>query len=274
MAAQSISDNARNWLKALSYAEGTTRNGEIRYDIMFGGGRFDDLSRHPDTVIDGGRYKSAAAGAYQFMPATWEGVARDLNLTNFGPDAQDQAALQLMRYRGVDPDTAPINAKNVALLAPEWASLPNLQGVSHYDQPVVSLSSVQEAGNAPVSFRRSAVRSPLVGTEQQPNPNSGANLVDPTANSGSSNLQTVLSALNVVGGKLNEMSDSSEAHKRGRALLNTPFSDESGSTTEQDLRTQVRGETGNFNKSVLGGSTDFLKEAITQGLSQALSAYQ
>ena len=52
----------RALLNTISYAEGTS--GPDGYHTMFGGGKFDDLSRHPDRVIDGGRYRSAAAGRY------------------------------------------------------------------------------------------------------------------------------------------------------------------------------------------------------------------
>lgn len=144
-----ISENARNWLNAISASEGTTRNGQVHYNIMFGGGEFHDLSKHPDTVIDGGRYKSAAAGAYQFMPGTWGRVSSALKLQDFGPYSQDQAALQLMRWRGVDPDTAPMTPENVHKLAPEWASLPTLSGKSYYGQPVKSFQFVAQAFGNP-----------------------------------------------------------------------------------------------------------------------------
>ena len=144
-----VSPNARNWLNAISAAEGTTRNGKVQYNIMFGGGTFNDLSKHPDTVIDSGRYRSAAAGAYQFMSATYRGVARDLNLQDFSPESQDQAALELIRRRGVDPDRDPITRENVAKLAPEWAALPTLSGKSFYNQPVKSFEFVSRAGGNP-----------------------------------------------------------------------------------------------------------------------------
>lgn len=144
-----VSPNARKWLNAISAAEGTTRGGKVQYNIMFGGGTFNDLSKHPDTVIDSGRYRSAAAGAYQFMPGTYNRVAKTLNLTDFSPESQDQAALELIRQRGVDPDRDPITRENVAKLAPEWAALPTLSGKSYYNQPVKSFEFVSRAGDNP-----------------------------------------------------------------------------------------------------------------------------
>jgi hypothetical protein len=102
---------------------------------MFTGRTFSDLSRHPNQVNRGGGYASAAAGAYQFLPATWDGAAKKLGLQDFSPANQDAAALQLIRDRGVDPDK-PLTRETLAKLAPEWASLPTLQGASYYGQPV------------------------------------------------------------------------------------------------------------------------------------------
>lgn len=132
----------RQWLNLISFAEGTWTSQGPKYNIMFGGGQFKDLSRHPDKVVRTPGYASAAAGAYQFMPGTWGGVAKKLGLRDFGPQAQDLAAIQLMRARGVDPATAAITPANVAKLAPEWASLPTMKGGSYYGQPSKSFSTL------------------------------------------------------------------------------------------------------------------------------------
>jgi len=132
----------RQWLNLISFAEGTWTSQGPKYNIMFGGGQFKDLSRHPDKVVRTPGYASAAAGAYQFMPGTWGGVAKKLGLRDFGPQAQDLGAIQLMRARGVDPARAGITPANVAKLAPEWASLPTMKGVSYYGQPSKSFSTL------------------------------------------------------------------------------------------------------------------------------------
>ena len=146
-----ISPNAQRWLNAISASEGTMRDGKRGYNIMFGGGTFPSYERHPDTVIDGGRLKSAAAGAYQFMPGTYSGVKRDLNLPDFSPSSQDQAALELVRRRGVDPDRDPLTPENVAKLSPEWAAFPTLKGRSYYpEQRARSFQFVKDAFNSPI----------------------------------------------------------------------------------------------------------------------------
>jgi len=142
MSEANISDNARRWLKAISFAEGTWANNKPKYDILFGGGTFGDLSRHPDRVIHTPNYSSAAAGAYQFMPGTWESVQRKLNLPDFSPRSQDLGAIELIRRRGVNPDTDPINRETLSKLSPEWASFPTLEGVSYYGQPNKAAESI------------------------------------------------------------------------------------------------------------------------------------
>ena len=133
---------ARALLNTIRFAEGTA--GEKGYQTMFGGGTFEDMSRHPDTVIDGGRYRSAAAGAYQFMPDTYSEVSQQLGLSDFQPESQDVAALALIDRRGaLDPFLQGDKFGAVMnRLAPEWASLPTSAGASYYGQPVKTLGDL------------------------------------------------------------------------------------------------------------------------------------
>ncbi len=141
-----ITPERRALLNTIRYAEGTWANGDdVGYRIMFGGGVFDSLDRHPDRVIRSSGYASAAAGAYQFMPFTWDMVTRALGLNDFNPDAQDQGALFLIQRRGALTlaDQGQLTPKLAALLAPEWASFPTLRGSSYYGQPVRSYQSLR-----------------------------------------------------------------------------------------------------------------------------------
>jgi muramidase (phage lysozyme) len=134
-----ISPNARALLDTIRYAEGT--GGPDGYRTMFTGRLFDDLSRHPRQLNSSNGHKSDAAGGYQFLSTTWDGVANSLGLTDFSPASQDRAALELIRRRGVDPD-APLTKEALNKLAPEWASLPTMEGRSYYGQPVKSHDAV------------------------------------------------------------------------------------------------------------------------------------
>ena len=135
-----LTPERRALLNTIRYAEGTWKDGEDKgYRIIYGGGQFQDLSRHPERVVVK-RYTSAAAGAYQFLPKTWKGVARELKLTSFEPKHQDQAALHLAERRGAldEIDRQGLTKDVMAKLAPEWASFPTEAGHSAYGQPVKS----------------------------------------------------------------------------------------------------------------------------------------
>ncbi|WP_143324571.1 glycoside hydrolase family 24 protein [Candidatus Synechococcus spongiarum] len=127
-------------LNTIRYAEGTwTQGKEDGYRVQYGGGLFHvrGLWRHPDKIIHR-RYSSAAAGAYQFLPATWRMVKKDLGLRDFSPQNQDKAALCLIyRRKALGLADHGVFTKELAhRLAPEWASFPKHSGHSYYGQPV------------------------------------------------------------------------------------------------------------------------------------------
>ena len=139
----------RGLQRAISQAEGTWRANQPGYDILFGGGKFNDYSRHPDKVVRTPGYASAAAGAYQFMPATYAEAARELGLKDFSPESQDLAMLYKARQRLMPAGGLAAITKEGALsprlqayLAPEWASFPTEAGTSAYGQPVKRSSQI------------------------------------------------------------------------------------------------------------------------------------
>ena len=120
----------------IKFAEGTFNLGNV-YNVKFGGGTFDDYSRHPDQVMSSNGLNSAAAGAYQFMPSTWKGVSEKVGLQDFGPEAQEMAGRELLVGRGVDPDRVYVSFEDfnnnfLIPLAPEFASVPKADGKSYY----------------------------------------------------------------------------------------------------------------------------------------------
>ena len=119
----------------IKFAEGTYRKGDKAYNTGFGYNMFDDLSKHPDKVFNN---TSAAAGAYQFMPSTWQGAKSALKLTDFGPQSQERAGEYLTTKRGVQTDKPFTTVQELRAafdkLAPEWASIPlSSTGKSYYD---------------------------------------------------------------------------------------------------------------------------------------------
>jgi muramidase (phage lysozyme) len=89
-------NNVTAMLDLVAWAEGT----DSSYNRIYTGAEFADYSKHPDRVLCSAGICSAAAGRYQFMPATWTAVKAKLNLPDFSPSSQDKAAVQLMKDAG------------------------------------------------------------------------------------------------------------------------------------------------------------------------------
>ncbi len=119
----------RAMLNTIAYAEGAD------YNTRVGGSTFEDLSKKPgkSTYIKSIGDYSTAEGRYQFLNKTWQGVAKDLGLTDFSPRSQVIAAVELIRRRGALDDVLSGNFNNaVTKLSGEWASLPTKSGKSAY----------------------------------------------------------------------------------------------------------------------------------------------
>ncbi|WP_094553876.1 glycoside hydrolase family 104 protein [Synechococcus sp. 1G10] len=147
----------RALLATIRYAEGTWANGSPDgYRTLYGGELVSSLERHPDILVVN-RYASAAAGAYQMLPATWEAASRRLGLRGFGPANQDQAALYLADQRGALAaiDRGQLCDDSLARLAGEWASFPLHHGGSAYGQPV------KDAGQLRRFFKEQLLRPTL-----------------------------------------------------------------------------------------------------------------
>jgi len=137
--AYELTPERRALLNTIRFAEGTwTENSQDGYRVLFGGRMVSSLDRHPNQIQYSSRYTSAAAGAYQFLPGTWDEASKKLNLSDFGPGSQDQAAIYLIERRKALSlaDSGKITPTLIAKLAPEWASLPTYSGNSYYGQPV------------------------------------------------------------------------------------------------------------------------------------------
>lgn len=116
------------------------------YDVLVGGGTFDCFDDHPRKVVkiiqrNGTVIHSSAAGRYQFIRTTWDGLRRKLSLPDFGPISQDLAAQELL----VNCGAAALLAKGkfdeaVHAARKIWASLPG----AGYGQREESLSKLRE----------------------------------------------------------------------------------------------------------------------------------
>lgn len=123
--------NVQAFLRMIRAGEGTA--GANGYRTLFGGQLFSGYDDHPRITVTAGGYTSTAAGAYQILSRTWDG----LGLADFSPASQDLAAVMLIRRRGALADVLAGRIERAILkCAKEWASLPG----STYGQPTISLS--------------------------------------------------------------------------------------------------------------------------------------
>ena len=111
---------------------------------MFTGKQFSGYGDHPRKINRSNGYASDAAGRYQFISTTWDGLAAKLGLKDFSPANQDKAAIELARQLGITQNILSkegMSYKVSAALGKQWASFPG----SRFGQPTKSLSSIQQA---------------------------------------------------------------------------------------------------------------------------------
>lgn len=134
--------NEKAFLWMIRVSEGTS--GPNGYQTMVGGGLFSGYADHPRRLVDLPNLgiKSSAAGAYQILRRTWDGVRAKIGARDFSPAWQDLAALELIRQRGALADVrAGRFSIAVEKCKKEWASLPG----AGYGQHENSLAKLQAA---------------------------------------------------------------------------------------------------------------------------------
>jgi muramidase (phage lysozyme) len=139
--ADAFSESYGKLSRVITGPEGTS--GADGYRKMFTGPTFEDFSDHPRKLhTSKSGLTSDAAGKYQFLSTTWDEAAAATGVTDFSPQSQEIAARYLIQRAGINPD-APINSKEEFIrvmnaLSPVWASIPDTQGKSRYNQPVAT----------------------------------------------------------------------------------------------------------------------------------------
>jgi len=143
--AASLADGAvpakqRALLNTIAFTEGTRNHGQNGYNVTFAYHYFSSCAHHPNLRICSGGYCSTAAGRYQFLTTTWNG----LGYGNFGPANQDRGGMKLISRRGAHVPTGRalsatefVNTMN--RISYEWASLPP----GRYGQPSYSMSATR-----------------------------------------------------------------------------------------------------------------------------------
>ena len=155
------SRNVLAFLALIRAGEGTAD--EDGYRRHFGGELFAGFADHPRTAITKGRYTSTAAGAYQILQRTWDGLVKQYGFSDFTPRCQDEAAVALIVGRGALGDVLAGRITDaIGRCAREWASLPG----SPYGQPTRTLAQALAAYTAACGVLADAAEPPLVQTEQ------------------------------------------------------------------------------------------------------------
>ena len=135
--------NVRKFLDLIAHTEGTENHG---YATAFGGGKINSLKDHPRYLKkfkqkDGKTNYTSAAGRYQFVRKTWDGLANQYGFTDFGPHNQDLGAVALLEQRGALNDILKGDWRTgVKKVGAEWASMPTAPAA--YSQPTRSWNSV------------------------------------------------------------------------------------------------------------------------------------
>jgi muramidase (phage lysozyme) len=105
--------------------EGETNQDDSAYRMHFGGAYFSSFADHPRKAITVGDLTSTAAGAYQFLARTWDGLVKQYGFEDFGPQCQDEGAVALIAGRKALNCLVDGNlADALDRCSWEWASLP------------------------------------------------------------------------------------------------------------------------------------------------------
>lgn len=134
---QNLNPNLAAFLDTLAFSEGTLRYGEDDgYNVLVGGGLFDDYSKHPDVLVHlSPTLASTAAGRYQLMARYYEPYRAQLNLPDFSPESQDAVAIQqIQECKALDLIEAGQMKDAFAACAHIWASLPGAGYGQHENQ--------------------------------------------------------------------------------------------------------------------------------------------
>lgn len=150
-----MSPNLRAFLDTLAISEGTSNSPATKdrgYDVIVTGmdGKPEIMTSYathpfaggrPPKQINGKGLTSTASGRYQFLVRDWGFYRLKLNLPDFGPDAQDRWAAQLIKERRAldDIETGHFIVA-VAKVSNLWASLPG----AGYGQPEHRIEALAE----------------------------------------------------------------------------------------------------------------------------------
>jgi muramidase (phage lysozyme) len=125
--------NIQAFLNLIGKSEGA------EYDIMFGGKRFTDFTKHPNICVPFRQTCSTAAGKYQINKPTYNDIAPKIGVTDFTPHSQDNIAVELIKRANAYNDVLNGNIESaINKCSGRWASFPK----NNYNQPKHSMATL------------------------------------------------------------------------------------------------------------------------------------
>lgn len=147
--------NVLAFLDMLAVSEGTFGLGDDGYNIFVGSSAskphtFSSYRDHPGIVIvlrnkvGDITGRSSAAGRYQFLRRTWQGLVRGYGLQSFTPVAQDIGAIRLIKEQKAYDDVAAGRFHDAVVKCNNiWASLPGA-GYGQRENKMLALKEAYE----------------------------------------------------------------------------------------------------------------------------------
>lgn len=122
--------------------EGESSQDDSAFTVCYGGSHFAAPPwDHPRKPIKAGAWTSTAAGAFQFLARTWDGLVKQYGFEDFSPDCQTEAAIALIAGRKALADVIAGRFDHaISKCNKEWASLPG----SPYGQPTMTLDEARD----------------------------------------------------------------------------------------------------------------------------------
>ena len=243
--------NVRAFLRMLRHGEGTA--GDDGYRTQFGGGLFDSFADHPRKPITrklgGTPITSTAAGAYQFLARTWDGLVQQYGFADFGPKNQDLGAVALILGRKALHDVIAGRFEDaVRKCNREWASLPG----SPYGQPVVTMARARkeyEAHGGMYAAVAPAVHEPLPTITDIINPEAiAADTITPTPKEQTmapfvtAVLPSLIDLVPKLGRLFSSGSETSERNVQAAEIVVAAAKDAIGARNEQELLEVIKAD--------------------------------
>jgi len=141
--------NVRAFLRAIRLGEGTAD--ELGYNRIVGGDTFAHFVDHPRAMRYIKAYKvwSSAAGAYQIIGKTWDGLVKQYGFPDFSPECQDEAAVALIAEKRALRHVKEGRIETaIALLGGVWASLPGSTAGQRTEKLAAVLNEYEAHGGA------------------------------------------------------------------------------------------------------------------------------